>query len=388
MRFGVKFGIDNLIDNAKPDEFGRIGLVTNDAAYTASGVRSREALLAAKFDIRKLFSPEHGISAKGADGAFIPNGLDLLTKLPIVSLYGDKLAPTQEDFADIDTVFFDIADIGLRYYTYLWTLSYVLEECAKNNTKLVVLDRPNPLSGATEGPMLDESNCSSFIGRWDVPIRHGCTLGELAKFFNSERKINADLRIIGCKNWQRNMFFNDWNLPFQPTSPAIASWACMLAYPITAFCEATNLSDGRGTSTPFLQIGATWLEGLGLSKLEEISQGVDFQYCRFTPTEGKFKDEVCSGIKVNVVNPEIYKPTLTGLCLIKTIKEQFSARFEWKPYPTRANPSGNRHMDLLTGISDSETLFELPWDSFLQKITALTDTQNWQKVIEKYKIYA
>lgn len=383
----VIFGIDNFIANNKPQNYGNIGLLTNDAAFTAKGVYSRIALFGAGFSIKKLFSPEHGLSAKGADGAFIPNGTDVLTNLPIVSLYGDKLAPTNEDLADLDTVVFDIPDVGLRYYTYLWTLTYMLEQCAKNATKLVVLDRPNPLSNIAEGPILDELHCSSFIGRWQIPVRHGCTLGELAMFFNAERAIGADLEVIRCENWQKNMFFTDWQLPFQPTSPAIVSWQTMLAYPITAYYEATNLSDGRGSNAPFAQIGATWMKALDVSMIKQIAEGVRFEPCEFIPSEGKFQGEICKGIKILVENPEKYKPVLLGLCLLKAIKEQFSEDFAWKPYPTRANPSGTRHLDLLIGIADAEKLFDLPWEVFLEKATKLTNMDEWQQEIKKYAIY-
>jgi uncharacterized protein YbbC (DUF1343 family) len=154
MKSTIQFGVDHLMANFDPLKFGKIGLVSNDAAFTSSGKRSRITLLEAGFEITKLFSPEHGISAKGADGAFMPNGTDLFTDLPIVSLYGEKLAPSKADLDEIDTVFFDVPDIGLRYYTYLWTLSYVLEECSRNQKRLVILDRPNPLSGVIEDECL------------------------------------------------------------------------------------------------------------------------------------------------------------------------------------------------------------------------------------------
>ncbi|MDI9859761.1 exo-beta-N-acetylmuramidase NamZ family protein [Flectobacillus roseus] len=387
MKSTIQFGVDHLMTNFDPLKFGKIGLVTNDAAFTSSGKRSRIALLEAGFEITKLFSPEHGISAKGADGAFMPNGTDLSTDLPIVSLYGEKLAPSTADLDEIDTVLFDVPDIGLRYYTYLWTLSYVLEECSRNQKRLVILDRPNPLSGVIEGPMLDEERCSSFIGRWDIPVRHGCTLGELAKLFNSEKQLKVDLQIIPCLNWQKNMFFSDWNLDFQPTSPAILSWECMLAYPVTAYLEATNLSDGRGSDTPFAQIGAPWLIDINLTRFLEITTAIEVEPCQFIPEEGKFRGELCLGIKLKVTNPSLYHPTLAGLCLIKTIREQYPKYFAWKPYPTRANPAGTRHLDLLLGVFEAEKLFDLPWDAFLSSVLDLTNTNKWQERVKPHLLY-
>lgn len=383
----LKFGIDVFIASYLPSQWGRIGLVTNDAAFTAEGIRSRSALLDAGFSIQKLFSPEHGLSAKGVDGAFIPNGTDSLSKLPIVSLYGNKLAPTEEDLQDIDTVVFDIPDVGLRFYTYLWTLSYVLEACAKYSKKLLVLDRPNPLSAQVEGPMLNEETCSSFIGRWNVPLRHGCTLGELAIYFNSERNIGADLDIVRCSYWQRNQFFDSWQLPFQPTSPAIVSWQTLLAYPITAYIEATNLSDGRGTAAPFAQIGAAWFHVFDVSLVQPLAEGVQFEACTFTPNEGKFQGEVCRGIKIWVENPQINQAAKTGLLLIKAIKDQFPQDFAWKTYPTRANPSGSRHLDLLLGIHRAEELFDLAWEQFVQQLNQLLTAHDWKQKIEPYLLY-
>jgi len=145
-------------------------------------------LLDAGFNIVKLFSPEHGLDVKGVDGATIKDGVDALTRLPVISLYNEKLQPDENDLKDIDMVLFDIPDIGCRCYTYLWTMTYVLEACAAYNKKFIVLDRPNPVSGSlrfAEGPMLDEAHCSSFIGRWNIPLRHSCTLGELALYFNA-----------------------------------------------------------------------------------------------------------------------------------------------------------------------------------------------------------
>ena len=177
----VYFGIDQLLLSNPSWKHQRIALVTNEAATTYNGIASRKALQDKGFNLLKLFSPEHGLSAKGADGEAIHDGIDELTDLPIISLYSIKLAPSAQDLSNIDLVIFDIPDVGVRFYTYLWTLTYVMESCAINKKKLVVLDRPNPLSGnmqLAEGPFLDSSS-NSFIGRWSIPIRHSCTLGEV-----------------------------------------------------------------------------------------------------------------------------------------------------------------------------------------------------------------
>lgn len=187
----VKTGIDILLEHTPSWKQSRIGLVTNDAALTGQGIASRKAILDNGFNLVRIFSPEHGLSATGADGAPMKDQKDPLTGLPVISLYGEKVAPAADDLCDLDLLLFDIPDAGTRFYTYLWTLTYCLEVCASTKTTLIVLDRPNPLSGILSlagGPFLDESNCSSFIGRWSIPIRHSCTLGELALYFNQEKK--------------------------------------------------------------------------------------------------------------------------------------------------------------------------------------------------------
>ena len=206
------------------------------------------------FTLVKLFSPEHGLTASGADGAFQNNHIDNLTNLPVTSLYGDRLAPAEEDLDDIDIVLFDIPDVGCRFYTYLWTMTHVMESCASFNKQFIVADRPNPIGGnmlQAEGPMLDEENCSSFIGRWSIPVRHSCTLGELAKYFAGTKIKSLQLEVIPAGNWQRNQIADDSGLKFIPTSPAIQSLNTALLYPGMGLLEGINVNEGRGTDKAF-----------------------------------------------------------------------------------------------------------------------------------------
>src|SRR5688572_13780296 len=211
-------GIDSFLRQGDLYKSLRLGLVTNNAAFTADRLLSRLALLKNGFNLIKIFSPEHGISVKGEDGVFQHHSTDIKTDLPIISLYGDRLMPTEEDLIDIDVMLFDIPDVGCRFYTYLWTMTYVMEACAKYNKQLIILDRPNPIGGnleMVEGPMLDEKNCASFIGRWSIPVKHSCTLGELATYFSNKKIKGLDLKIVPVKNWDRAQVTND----FYPTSP-------------------------------------------------------------------------------------------------------------------------------------------------------------------------
>ncbi|MDP1971359.1 MAG: DUF1343 domain-containing protein, partial [Sediminibacterium sp.] len=343
------------------------------------------------FNLKKLFSPEHGISAKGADGAPMLNGVDELTDLPIISLYGQKLAPTVEDLTDIDLILFDVPDIGVRFYTYLWTLSYLLETSAKHQIPLIILDRPNPISGSmhlNEGPWLNP-NCASFIGRWPMPIRHGCTLGELALYYNSERNINAPLEIITCQHWNRMMFQLDWGIPFVPTSPAIQRVESTLLYPGLCFLEATNLSEGRSSDFSFEAVGAPWLNADAVAQQINLFIGDELS-CRpvhFIPHQNKYAGEQCNGVHFKVNDPLQFKPVFFGLFLIRIIKDLHPDKFEWAPYKTHVNPGGIHHLDKLLGIPNAEELFELPMSPFIQKCTKETKVTDWETQVSNYLLY-
>jgi uncharacterized protein YbbC (DUF1343 family) len=388
----VLFGVDKiLISEMVPWKNQRIGMVTNEGATTQNLVPSRLALQKAGFNLKKLFSPEHGISAKGADGAPMLNGVDELTDLPIISLYGPKLAPTADDLTDIDLILFDVPDVGVRFYTYLWTLSYLLETAAKHQIPLIILDRPNPISGAmhlNEGPWLNP-NCASFIGRWPMPIRHGCTLGELALYYNSERNINAPLEIITCQHWNRMMFQLDWGIPFVPTSPAIQRVESTLLYPGLCFLEATNLSEGRSSDFSFEAVGSPWLNADAVAQQINLFIGDELS-CRpvhFIPHQNKYAGEQCNGVHFKVNDPLQFKPVFFGLFLIRIIKDLHPDTFEWAPYKTHVNPGGIHHLDKLLGIPNAEELFELPMSIFIQKCTKETKVTDWDAKVSNYLQY-
>lgn len=388
----ILFGVDVLLaTEIIPWKNQRIAMVTNEAATTQSLVPSRLALQKGGFNLKKLFSPEHGISAKGADGAPMLNGVDELTDLPIISLYGQKLAPTKDDLADIDIILFDVPDVGVRFYTYLWTLSYLLETSASHKIPLFILDRPNPISGSmelNEGPWLDPV-CASFIGRWPMPIRHGCTLGELALYYNTERKINARLEIIACQHWNRTMFQLDWGIPFVPTSPAIQRVESTLLYPGLCFLEATNLSEGRSSDFSFEAVGSPWLNAEAVAQQINLFIGDELS-CRpvhFIPSQNKFAGEQCNGVHFTVNDPMQFKPVFFGLFLIRIIKDLHPEKFEWAPYKTHVNPGGIHHLDKLLGIKNAEELFELPMHTFIQKCTKETKVSEWGIQVSNYLLY-
>ncbi|WP_145667528.1 exo-beta-N-acetylmuramidase NamZ family protein [Chitinophaga polysaccharea] len=391
----ILFGIDVLLAQEPPWKSKRIALVTNHAATTQQFIPSRLALKQQGFNIVKLFSPEHGLDTTGADGHAMDNGIDPQTTLPVTSLYGDKLAPSPSDLADIDLVLFDIPDIGSRFYTYLWTLSYVLEACATCSIPFIITDRPNPLSGnltLAEGPLLDEAHCSSFIGRWSIPVRHSCTLGELARYFNRSRGINCQLEVIPCVDWHRNLYYTDWSHSFVPLSPAIPAFESALLYPGLCFLEATNCSEGRGTAVPFRVAGAPWLLANDTARLfntlvPALSGHVYARPIVFTPVEGKYAGKPCNGVMLHVADPSSFLPVATGWLLVKIIKTLHPANFQWSPYPTHVNPTGTKHLDLLSGISDTEMLFETALPDFIDVIKQQVTLSDWSMRIQPYLMY-
>jgi len=387
----ISFGIDEIIHQNPSWKTKRIGLVTSNAATTNNGALSRTALLQAGFTIVCLFSPEHGITATAPDGEAQQNSMDPITGLPVVSLYGPRCMPTTQDLENIEIVLFDIPDIGARFYTYLWTLTYVLEACANNQKECIVLDRPNPVSGnfdAAEGPFLEDTT-SSFIGRWNIPIKHSCTLGELALYFNGTKKLGTNLTVIPVKNWDRDSFVSAWGTDFVPTSPAIQNHNSMLLYPGLCLLEATNISEGRGSQYSFETAAAPWMQTNEITSFINQSFGDEIKASgiSFTPTSGKYANTLCKGIHFEVIDPAYYKPVFFGLLLLHIIRAKHPQHFLWEPYKTAVNPSGENHLDKLLGINNAQKLFDLPLPQFVATCTKITHTPNWQEQMIPYLLY-
>ncbi len=353
----ITFGIDHFLLQSTSYQGKRIALVTNNAAFTSRGARSRVALLKNGFELVKLFSPEHGLTASGADGAFQQNSIDELTGLPVISLYGDHFAPTEKDLADIDIVLFDIPDVGCRFYTYLWTMTHVMESCAAFNKPFIITDRPNPISGnmeLAEGPMLDEKHYSSFIGRWSIPIRHSCTLGELARYFAATKIKSLDWQVIPVTNWDRNQMADKAGWSFTPTSPAIRDITTALLYPGMGLLEGINVNEGRGTDKPFRVCGAPWINGKYLQEafMEKNCAGISCQPVSYRPEEGLYAGQDCNGLEFFVTDANSFRPVATGIVLLKSINELYAKRVEGRLYKTLANKAGRGHLDRLVGVEN------------------------------------
>ena len=375
-------GIDSFLEQTGLYKKSRLAMVTNNAAFTSDRLLSRLALAKNGFNLIKIFSPEHGVSVKGADGVYQSNSIDIKTDLPIISLYGDQVMPTEKELNDVDIVLFDIPDVGCRFYTYLWTMTYTMEACAKYNKQLIILDRPNPIGGnlkMAEGPMLDETTCSSFIGRWSIPIRHSCTLGELALYFADKKFKKPDVKVIPVKNWDRDQIMND----FYPTSPAIQNIKTALVYPGMGLLEGINVNEGRGTDKPFMQFGAPWINAKELRDAIDQKRfpGINFTTCSYIPIDSLYKNEKCFGLELSITEAEKFLPVALGIHIIITILKLYPQQILQRAYVTNVNPSGDGHLDRLLGIKDS---FELLRSGLVPQTNV---SEAWPAEIEPFLLY-
>ncbi len=308
----------------------RVGLITNHTGRDRDGRSTIDLLKAApEVTLVALFAPEHGI--RGVMDEKVANSTDEKTGLPIYSLYGETRQPTAGMLKGIDTLVFDIQDIGARFYTFSSTLGLAMEAAAKNNVKFVVLDRVNPINGITvEGPIADGDKLS-FIAYHRVPVRHGMTLGELAQLYNKERGINADLQIVRVEDWRRDQWFDETGLAWVNPSPNMRSLTEATLYPGICLLEPTNVSVGRGTDTPFELVGAPWIDGRKFAEALNNAKlpGVRFVPVRFTPKASVHKDAECGGVNLIITHRAAFEPIITGLeiaaQLLKLYPKDFAA---------------------------------------------------------------
>jgi len=307
----------------------RLGLVTNQTGRDAAGRSTIDVLnKAPNVKLVALFSPEHGI--RGLADEKVSDTRDEQTGLPIYSLYGESRRPKPEQLKDVDALVYDIQDVGARFYTYIATLGYVMEEAAKAKLPVFVLDRPNPVNGVdVEGPIADADKLS-FIAYHTIPVRPGLTIGELARLYNDERHIGVDLRVIKMEGWSRAMWFDATGLTWVSPSPNMRSLTEAALYPGIGLLETTNVSVGRGTDTPFEVVGAPWMNGQKLANYLNSRRvaGVRFVPVRFTPKTSVFKNEECGGINVIITDRSRFQSVYAGIEIAAALHQLFPA--EWK----------------------------------------------------------
>jgi len=324
-------GIDVLVrDGFQPLRGLKIGLVTNQTGRDRRRRLSLDLLKEApEVQLVALFSPEHGIRGL-LDQEKIGDTVDAQTGLPVYSLYGERRAPTPEQLDALDALVFDIQDIGTRFYTYISTLGNCLEAAARAGKRVIVLDRVNPITGRVEGPV--SSGERSFVAWHEIPLRHGLTVGELARLFNAERELGVDLVVIPVDGWKPDQWFDDTGLPWVNPSPNMRSLTQATLYPGVALLEFCALSVGRGTDTPFEVLGAPWIDGPTLAR--ELNRdslpGVTFVPIRFMPQSSKYANEVCGGINVVVIDRRVFRSVDVGFAIAVALRKLYPDQWNVK----------------------------------------------------------
>jgi uncharacterized protein YbbC (DUF1343 family) len=378
---GVRPGIEVLLDSVPAVLRGkRVGLITNHTGRDRAG-RSSIDLLAASPDLElvALFGPEHGIRGAAAPGEQVESGRDAKTGLPVYSLYGATRKPTPEMLRDVEVLVYDIQDVGARQYTYISTLGLAMEAAAAKGIPFVVLDRPNPVTGRiVEGNVLDPA-FRSFVGQYPIASRHGLTVGELARLYDGEFHLGADLTVIPVEGWTRDGWYDGTGLPWVDPSPNIRRLEAAIHYPGTVFLEGTDLSEGRGTAAPFEQTGAPWLDAGGVAREMNAMglPGIRYDPVRFTvdSAAAKYPGETLPGIRFVVTDRESYRPIRSTLLLIDAVRRRHPERFRWTGSIDRLAGT-----DRLRAAIDGGTLPRLleEWDR---------QAEEFRRVRERYLLY-
>ena len=317
----------------------RVGLLCHAASVSAGGIHAT-TILQSCADIRltTLFGPEHGVAGVAADMEPVNHSIDAASGLPLHSLYGPTVAslqPTPAMLHNSDVLVIDLQDIGARYYTYIYTMAFCLAACAREKKSVIICDRPNPLGGVQIEGTLGDPHFRSFVGYYPLPVRHGMTTGELANYFNTTFALGADLHVVALQHWERAQYWNDTELSWINPSPNMRSLAAALLYPGVCLLEATNISEGRGTATPFEMCGAPWLDRNALvTNLRALScDGIDFFPITFTPTSRKFSGTQCHGVRFHITDRAVFQPYTFGLGLLWVLAQH--PHFGWR------TPAGN-----------------------------------------------
>jgi len=349
----VKTGLDE-IQRVLPDSLkgGRIGLLCHPASVDADLIHARRILARiCAGRLTALFSPQHGIFGEQQDNMVeSAHGIDPELKIPLYSLYSDVRKPTPEMLREIDLFVIDLQDVGTRVYTFIYTMAHCMAAAREAGIPVLVLDRPNPVGGlAVEGNLLREDH-ASFVGMFPLPMRHGMTIGELARMFNDTFAIGCDLEVVPMAGWRRSMFFDETGLPWILPSPNLPTPETALVYPGQVLLEGTNLSEGRGTTRPFELFGAPYLETKKVSDRLAACDlpGVLFREHPFIPTFQKWAGSLCSGFQLHVTDRRAFHPYRTTLTLLRSVCSSSPGEFQWRKPPYEYEEE-KLPIDILTG---------------------------------------
>lgn len=325
----VRNGIDCIEKYDSWFQGKRLGLITAPVGMNERFVSTLD-ILYEKYTLTALFAPEHGIRGEMMAGQIVDSYRDNITGLPVYSLYRkDSKRMTEEMLEQVDAVVYDIQDVGARYYTFLYTMKYAMEECARKGIPFIILDRVNPLGGMTvEGNVLSKKKFS-FVGDYALTMRYGLTIGEVAEMMMVETKLDCQLQIVSCEGWNRGLLFPELGRPWVAPSPNLPRFEAALLYPGTCLFEGTNLSEGRGTTAPFEMIGAPYINGRDLAvKMNQLKlPGVLFRSTYFVPSYSKHANQLCQGIQIHITDIHQVRPVEIAIRLIYIIREIYMEDF-------------------------------------------------------------
>jgi uncharacterized protein YbbC (DUF1343 family) len=386
----VRLGVDRLADSLPRILTGkRVGLITNHTGRDRAGTPTID-LLAARNDMKlvALFGPEHGI--RGVATGRVNDARDEKTGLPVYSLFGETEKPTDAMLANVDALVFDIQDVGVRQYTYLSTMGLAMQAAAKKKIPIVILDRPNPIGGTIVEGNIREQGMESFVGLYPIASRHGMTAGELARLYNKEFGIGADLHVIPLEGWKRELWSDQTDLPWTRPSPNLPTFAGVINYPGTVFFEGTNLSEGRGSDNPFEQTGAPWLRAQEVADSMNARHlpGVQFSAVDFAvlPTARKYGGQTIHGVRMTVTDRERYRPIATTMRLIELIRRLHPQDFQWRHSTASPNAVETYYFDTLTGSRRTRAAIE---NGTLETLLAEwdRDAQKFRETRKPYLLY-
>jgi uncharacterized protein YbbC (DUF1343 family) len=378
----IKLGLEKALAEQKNLLKGlRIGLICNQASVDHRFRHAADLFFEhSDLDLVALFGPQHGIRGDVQDNMIeTAHSIDNLTGLPIYSLYSETREPTSEMISGLDALVFDLQDVGCRVYTFIYTMANAMKACARYDKKMFVLDRPNPIGGvAIEGNLLEKGH-ESFVGMYPIPMRHGLTVGELAKFFNREFGIGCELEVVTMENWAREDYFDETDAPWVMPSPNMPTVDTTVVFPATVYFEGTQVSEGRGTTRPFEIIGAPYISSNEYSEaLNSLElSGVTFRAVEFLPTFQKHAQTLCGGVFVHVTDREAFEPVITGVAMIKTVFDLYPKDFKWKNPPYEYVFDRNP-FDVIAGTSKLREAFE-------QGIELREIKKSWESDVEEFR---
>ncbi|MFQ5605763.1 MAG: exo-beta-N-acetylmuramidase NamZ domain-containing protein [bacterium] len=387
----VQTGLDNLSGYRHLFENKRVGIITNHTAYDSQHRHISDVFFNMEnVTIAAFFGPEHGIRGQAEAGEKVASQKDPLKDIPIYSLYGKIRKPTAEMLKNVDVLVFDIQDIGARFYTYIYTMALAMEAAAEFQVPFVVLDRPNPITGRHVQGNLLLPEFATFVGLYPIPVRHGMTVGELAKMFNEESwlkdGVHADLTVVPLKHWRRSQWYDETQLQFTKPSPNIPSLQAATVYPGVCLLEGTNVSEGRGTPTPFLLFGAPWIDGVQLTNALNNLQlpGVEFKAAAFTPKSipgaalhPKHENRECFGAEILITERDALQPYWNGIQIVNTIFQLYPDSLTWRI----------RHFDRLCGTATVRETIQARGELVTLRASWQPALRNFLNIRKKYLLY-